>query len=422
MKRPRSSDASRAGKRLRPQAYPSKKETDFDFIARDDYFVVGKLMYVRPYVFEFRTNFKPRWKDKTVFDVFCYEFRHAELQYWMKEFEEGRVLCRGEPVCKTTIWEDGMEVIHIVHRHESAVLSQEIHVANEHEGFVVVSKPSSIPVHPCGTYRRNSLQFILRAFHGMQKLHAVHRLDKETSGLVILAKNSEYAARFSSDIKHHKFRKTYIAEVRGIVPWETKACSEPIYWDKRELRASIKSEGAEASTSFRRVSVNVEKQTSIIECEPLTGRTHQIRVHLTHLGFPIVNDTVYTIASLPDRAQITLAEEPSSLTLEHPVFDDEDIVNNRRTSYKACDWSKHALEKHNRHLSSQEEGRALCCSNCPQVTNMKNVEVKAMFIHLHALKYESQKWSFEVPLPPWALPRTSDYKEKTGKSVKCSIA
>lgn len=402
------------------------KESDLDFISKHDYVTVGDFLYVRPYAFEFRANFKPRWKNKTVFEVFSDEFRHTESGYWSKEFRDGRIVCGGKPVGEDVVWQDGMEIVHIVHRHESAVLAQKIHIAHDEDGFIVVSKPPSIPVHPCGTYRRNCLQFILKAFYASEKLFAVHRLDKETSGLVILAKTSEYASRFSAEIKEHKVRKTYLAEVHGSFPIRPVECVEPILWDKREMRASIQPQGGVAKTSFRKIRENIEKNTSIVECKPLTGRTHQIRVHLARLGHGVVNDPLYGEQALLGKGGcISAAGKPQSISVLSSSFQEDAPTSQNRQTYMACEWSKRALQENGRQLSCEEEGRALCCTNCPQVTNVKNVEKNSMYIHLHALKYESDEWCFEVPPPSWATQNgengTEGERSWTGR-MPCAIS
>lgn len=386
----------------------SRPETDLDLISRNDYVVVGDFIYVRPYVFEFKTNFKPRWRDQTILNVFRQEFKHTEHDYWERETEGGRILANGEKITSSTLWDDGIEVVHLVHRHESAVLSSPVQIVEDGDGFIVVSKPPSLPVHPCGTYRRNSLQFLMRAFHESGKLFIVHRLDKETSGLVILAKNPEFAAKFSTEIKERKVQKTYLAEVHGLFPLQVSTCEEPLYWDKRKMKGFVRPDGLEAKTFFKLLSQNMERGTSIVECKPRTGRTHQIRIHLTHMGYPIVNDPLYGSRYPSVKTTLVAAngENPLAVTLDHSAFAENLSLSESRRTHLACNWSRHSLKLHGRHLSSLEEGQSLSCTNCPQVANVKNVGVQQMFIHLHALKYESDDWAFEVPPPPWVKQTT----------------
>lgn len=412
-------------KRVKSQSKLDRK-TDLDYISPDDYVTIDDLMYVKPYVFEFKANFKPRWTGKKVFEVFRDEFRHADEDYWESEFQNGRVLVNNVPVSKKTVWTDGMEVEHVVHRHESAVLSSKIHIAHDDVGYMVVSKPPSLPIHPCGTYRRNSLLFILKALYGTGKLSSVHRLDKETSGLVILAKDSENASKFCEEIKAHKVRKTYLAEVEGTFLKGHVVCEESILWDKREQRASVHPEGLEAETSFRFVKYKKDCNTSIVECMPKTGRTHQIRVHLTHLGYPIVNDPCYggkSIISSNNEDKDWNKRKAISLSLKHERFRETDDVINYRRENTLSKWIQQHYQKTGRSLTLLEEGNQLGCTNCPQVVNVKNVEVKDMYIHLHALKYESSNWSFQVPHPIWADRDTpqSSVIEPDIRRLNCNI-
>lgn len=425
-RRSKSHGSKRPQKRSKPSK--EKEKTDFDFVTKHDYVILGDFLYVRPYVFEFKCFFKPRWRDRTIFEVFVDEFRYADREYWHAEFRDGRILRNGVVIGEDAIWTDSIEVLHLVHRHESAVLSRPIQVAVDRDDFVVVSKPPSMPVHPCGTYRRNSLQFILNAFHGYGRLQCIHRLDKETSGLVILAKTSEAAAQFSESMKAGKVRKTYLAEVHGTFPSEGRHCTTPILWDKREMRAMPHDDGLHAETTFKIVSSDEQRGTSIVECKPVTGRTHQLRVHLAHLGFPIVNDPIYgnEQSEKEERGNSWYTPckslELSNITLDRPEFDDSAVDICARPTTKLNEWSEKMERDHKRKLTSVEEGKLLKCSNCPQVTNIKNVSMNSMFIHLHALKYESEQWCFEVEKPPWMANQlaTGASQDKSGWQV-CSI-
>lgn len=425
-KRGRSSREQHATKRRRrPQQSPAP--TDLDYISRDDYVVIGDFLYARPYVFEFRMNFKPRWRNQTICNVFCQEFKHTDEDYWKKELREGRILADGRPVNDSASWNDGMEVVHVVHRHESAVLSAPIYIARDEDDFVVVSKPPSLPIHPCGTYRRNSLQFVLKAFYNTGKLLAVHRLDKETSGLVIFAKTPERAAKFSTEIKEHRVQKTYLAEVEGFFPAQLSECNESIFWDRREMKASVRQEGMEAKTSFKLLKVNRTRHSSIVECKPLTGRTHQIRIHLAHLGFPIVNDPLYgSQIGLEKTNLVSRGASPLSISLTHPKLAEKSTALELRQSYLACEWARNSFQQRGQHLSCLEEGKMLSCSNCPQVTNVKNVAVQHMFIHLHALIYESEDWKFEVPPPLWMEQKrdsaTTGFGNVTSRFSNCILS
>lgn len=416
------------GKSWKKPRHVQKKShvvSDYDLVSKDDYVIIGDLMFVKPYVFEFKTHFKPRWAGKTILEVFSEEFRHVQPSYWRHEFKEGRVLRAGQVVDGTALWRDGDEVIHIVHRHESAALSRPVELVENNDDFVVVSKPPSLPIHPCGTYRRNTLQFVLKAFHGLDNLHVVHRLDKETSGLVIMAKNSKFAASFCAEIKEHKVQKTYLAEVDGTFPNNITESREKIFWERGMLKATVSEQGVDAETHFKLISSNTKKKTSIVECRPITGRSHQIRIHLAHLGFPIVNDPIYGKRRMSSGFYSDWKSDAATVKLNAEQFTDTAEVQQRRQSYRACEWSKRERARLGRPLSALEEGSKLSCLNCPQVTNMKNVELETMYIHLHALKYQSDQWSFQVAPPPWMTDDT-DANANRGSGlagwIGCEIA
>ncbi|GBG64859.1 hypothetical protein CBR_g48327 [Chara braunii] len=170
-------------------------------------------------------------------------------------------------------------------------------------------------VHSCGQYRKNTVMGILQAEENLGPLFPIHRLDRLVSGLLIFARNSSAAERFRKDVQGGKVEKEYFARVIGVFPEEEVEVSAPVLYDPKEGHSIVETEipeddprhrqrqarkdqilsnGAkckDARTRFKRRSTDGE--TSIVSCMPLTGRTHQIRVHLQYLGHPIANDALY---------------------------------------------------------------------------------------------------------------------------------
>lgn len=186
-------------------------------------------------------------------------------------------------------------VQHRIHRHEPPVSGEPIQLVHVDDFLVAVNKPASIPVHPTGRYRHNTVLFILAREHGLQNLYPVHRLDKLTSGLLLFARNPQRAEAIASQIRtNHAVQKTYLARVVGEFPETKVVCAEPILIaidiGSRELN-KVHPDGKPSETHFKRLFF--DGTHSVVKCKPKTGRTHQIRVHLQHLGFPIVNDPLY---------------------------------------------------------------------------------------------------------------------------------
>jgi RluA family pseudouridine synthase len=182
-----------------------------------------------------------------------------------------------------------------VHRHEPPVSNDPVlvlHVDKERE-FVVVSKPGSLPVHAAGRYFQHTLLEILKRDHGINA-YAVNRLDRLTSGLMILALSGPASRDLAEEFKEGKVGKEYIARVRGKFPEEQITVDQPLLTVDRQMGLVIVApQGKESQTVFTRMSYDAERDQSVVHCRPLTGRTHQIRVHLQWLGYPIANDPLY---------------------------------------------------------------------------------------------------------------------------------
>ena len=171
----------------------------------------------------------------------------------------------------------------------------------EDDDIIVINKPKGMVVHPAngnpdGTLV-NAVMAIckdsLSGIGGEIRPGIVHRLDKDTSGIIIVAKNDKEHINLSEQIKDHKVKKTYIALVRGIVKENEATIKMPIgRSDKDRKKMAVTKNGKEAITHFK-VLKRYEKYT-LLQVNIETGRTHQIRVHLSQIGYPIVGDQVYS--------------------------------------------------------------------------------------------------------------------------------
>ena len=176
-----------------------------------------------------------------------------------------------------------------------------VEIIYEDRDIIVVNKPKGMVVHPAngnpdGTLV-NAIMAIckdsLSGIGGEIRPGIVHRLDKDTSGILIVAKNDKAHINLSEQIKEHKVKKTYIALVKGIVKENNATINMPIgRSEKDRKKMAVTKKGKEAITHFK-VLKRYDKYT-LLEINIETGRTHQIRVHLSQRGYPIVGDEVYS--------------------------------------------------------------------------------------------------------------------------------
>ena len=171
----------------------------------------------------------------------------------------------------------------------------------EDNDIIVVNKPKGMVVHPAngnpdGTLV-NAIMSIckdsLSGIGGEIRPGIVHRLDKNTSGAIIIAKNDKAHINLSEQLKNHEIKKTYIALVRGIVKENNATINMPIARSKKDRKKmDVDKNGKEAITHFK--VLNRFQDCTLLEINIETGRTHQIRVHLSHIGYPIIGDDVYS--------------------------------------------------------------------------------------------------------------------------------
>ena len=176
-----------------------------------------------------------------------------------------------------------------------------IEIIYEDNDIIVVNKPKGMVVHPAngnpdGTLV-NAIMAIckdsLSGIGGEIRPGIVHRLDKDTSGLLIVAKNDKAHVNISEQIKNHEVKKTYIALVRGIVKENEATINMPIGRSQSDRKKMAVSKSGKNAVTHIKVLKRYEKYT-LLEVNIETGRTHQIRVHLSHIGYPVVGDYIYS--------------------------------------------------------------------------------------------------------------------------------
>ncbi|CAN6647467.1 tRNA pseudouridine(31) synthase [Trichomonascus vanleenenianus] len=344
------------------------------------------LRKVKPYYVRNRINCKERWFDRSVITVLTNEFKLQSKSEHARAIAEGRVkVLRGRnppgSYCMDELDELSLKnhdvLEYNVHWHEPPIPAKEIRVVTETDDLVVVDKPSGVPVHPSGSYKSNTVTEIMQDKLGY-KIYPIHRLDKLTSGLLVLGKNSSIASTMGRKLQDRTVQKRYLARVKGQFPDHEmctyRLCDFSFTLPTEAFAQRAKSGCRQAETCFKALKYSPSDNCTIVECLPSTGRLHQIRKHLCMLGFPIINDSVY---SQPKMRELLLAvhnqEEGECVALFAAL----------QEAYKQGRSRKHTGE---------------VCSECGVNIYADPVDLG---INLHAMEYSSSQWSFKCNPPDW---------------------
>ena len=335
------------------------------------------------------------------------------------------------PTVRATL-KNGDIISHTLHRHEPPVTAQPIGIVHEDDDMIVINKPAGVPVHPAGRYNYNSIVEIMRA----ERSHAwnplpCNRLDRLTSGVMFIGKNARAAEKLSMQIQGRSVKKEYVARVIGEFPEGDVVCEQPVMQISPKLGLNrARASGKEARTVFKRLAYyppsrkanrdkgkQEDKRTeqerlrdskmewkskeghSIVRCRPVTGRTHQLRVHLQFLGHPISNDPIYCNQRVFG----------PSLAAGDAVSDDDDDIISRLSKMgksevaEAMAYHDEMMEEYNKKKAERMTG--FLCDIC-DTPLYSDPGAHELGIYLHARRYacEEGKWEYETPLPDWALP------------------
>lgn len=356
----------------------------------------------------------------------------------------------------------GERVRHYLHRHEPPTLSDPVTVLAVTDSMVAVHKPATVPVHPTGQYRKNTVLGLMAASRpDLGRLLPVHRLDKNVSGLLLMARDSASANRLREEVQSLSVRKRYVALVssanlatgkhiletfsardedgepknKETLRLESAVVDVGLRYDPRARLATCcarstdvdVAETAEttgglppvkdARTAFALVAVSaadafaedvfrtesrttgnkvfasrgVPRGAALVACEPLTGRTHQIRAHLKHLGHPILNDARYGGVLEADRAATRALLATCRATRADAFFPEDE-------------------EKEEKDPPSR---RWPLCPHCPMMAHGANDDDEGDAggsgaraedlerLYLHCAEYRGAAWAFACPSPSW---------------------
>ena len=251
-----------------------------------------KVRIVEPY--SITHQFKPEvdFYGRSLLELMSIKFPFHPIDEWRQRIENGRVYVNDEPVSPTFL----LSRDDLIYHHNPAVkepsVPDDVRIVEETEDYLAVFKPAPMPMHPGGRYNKNTLKYILEE-RGFSDLRITHRLDAVTSGVVLFAKNKVFAKQVMLAFSGGNVEKEYVAVVSG----EPKEDCFEIQSRIRRKQGFVFESGADFETGFKAHTkfevVERWGDSSLVKCKPVTGRTHQIRLHLREAGNPIIDDPIY---------------------------------------------------------------------------------------------------------------------------------
>ena len=246
------------------------------------------------------TNYKPvnvpsDSDGKTLLATLCRIVSHVPASYWETECVHGLLVNeQREIVAAEKIVRAGERYLHLFPNVTEPDVNPRVEMLHEDEALIVLNKPAPLPMHAGGRFYRNTLQHILNEIYRPQKPHPAHRLDANTTGVVLVTRTRHFAGKLQPQFARGAVKKLYLVRVQGRPREEIFSCAAPIADESGKLGARLVDleNGLEARTEFR-VLKPFTDGTTLLEARPLTGRTNQIRIHCAHLGFPVCGDTAY---------------------------------------------------------------------------------------------------------------------------------
>ncbi|MBD3675020.1 MAG: sulfurtransferase [Planctomycetaceae bacterium] len=238
-------------------------------------------------------NVPERFDRRTVLEFVSGLHDHLGEEYWKLEFDQGRILYKNRPIAADRMVRSGERYDHLYPATTEPDVNADIRILFEDHSLVVVNKPAPLPMHPSGRFNRNTLQSILNHVYDPQILKPAHRLDANTSGVVVFSRTRSIASRVQPQFEDRAAKKVYLARVQGHPEEDRFRCETRIGSTATQAGLRLPDpNGQEAITEFQ-VLRRDNDGTALLEVRPLTGRTNQIRLHLWDLKFPIVGDPAY---------------------------------------------------------------------------------------------------------------------------------
>lgn len=268
-----------------------------------------------------------KWDGKTIEDIFRKNWEVPKKLTHLFRMEH-KILVNGNKAIWSSPLVSGDKVLIKLFEDEALnnipAFFYDVQVLFEDDHVIVFNKPPFMNTHPNDETEQNTLlnaaQFYIQSKGEQVTLRQVHRLDRDTTGAILFAKHALAGAILDRMLEKHEINRTYVAIVQGRLKKKKGTIDEPIGRDRHHpTRRRVSPTGQAAITHYQLI--KEENSTSYVKCRLETGRTHQIRVHFSHIGHPLIGDILYGGKPLLKRQALHAAK----LEFTHPLTGEEII-------------------------------------------------------------------------------------------------
>jgi 23S rRNA pseudouridine1911/1915/1917 synthase len=256
----------------------------------------------------YREQVPPSAAGQTILSYYTKRYPHSSPAEWRHRIETGKVLIADQPIATDTILKSGQQLSYHRPPWEEPDVPLNYEILHQEPDFLVITKPAGMPVLPGGGFLQNTLLWQLQQQYPEHPPVPIHRLGRGTSGLMLLARSPLARSSLTQQLRDRQIRKLYHALVEGIVVKDQFTIQQPIgkidHPTLGYLYAATADGAFAHSDCFVLERLAAVEQTRL-EVTILTGRPHQIRIHVAAVGHPLVGDPLYGLGGVPKQSAVS---------------------------------------------------------------------------------------------------------------------